>query len=308
MGLKKLVQRIFWLCCLFFFIDAKTPAVKEIWTGLVQSVLYLLCNRLVWFSLICVIFTSIKTQNYTHVFGPLRRICTTAYAKFVQKTVDRWTNLSQNRQFWTTYNWNVPVVDIAPHILVPHISVHLSDVCPLSLCPELWIKLVTSLTLPFSWSLTFAGEYNNNALASIESDCRNEFQCYMSQKHLPLSPWKGRNFFMIHFNGGKWWRFIFQFLQGFSKRIYLAVQSTLAPSKCISVLLWGLSKPDAPAWIQSMAGKVFCLWKLDMCGLKRKCIWHRLSWLKQIWWWWTWWRHYWKLISFLLFIYMHILV
>ena len=30
-----------------------------------------------------------------------------------------------------------------------------------------------------------AGEHNSNALATIdESDCRNELQCHMSQKHL----------------------------------------------------------------------------------------------------------------------------
>ena len=48
-------------CCQFFFIDAKRMAVKENWTSLVQSVIYLQCTRLVWFSLTVILFVSITT-------------------------------------------------------------------------------------------------------------------------------------------------------------------------------------------------------------------------------------------------------
>ena len=89
-------------CCQFFFIDAKTMTVKEDQTSPVHSILYFQCTRLVWFSLTVIIFASIKTKDYTHVFGPLCTICTTAYIKSVKKnhTTDR--HLSQNCWFWTT--------------------------------------------------------------------------------------------------------------------------------------------------------------------------------------------------------------
>ena len=66
-GLKNPFQRIFWSCFLFLFIDAKTMTVKENWTSLVQSLLYLPCTRMVRLSLTVIVFASIKTKHYTHV-------------------------------------------------------------------------------------------------------------------------------------------------------------------------------------------------------------------------------------------------
>ena len=77
---------------------------------LVHSILYRQCTRRIGFQAIVTVFEFTLTQNYTHVFGFLRRICTRSYAKFEEKNVRRTDNLSQNRRFREQMSVRQPVL------------------------------------------------------------------------------------------------------------------------------------------------------------------------------------------------------
>ena len=87
-----------WVCV---FIDAKMTTVKENWTSPVQSVLYLQCTRLVWFSLTVVVLASIKTQIYTCFFSVHVEFVPQPTQNLIKKRLTD-GHLSRNWRFWTT--------------------------------------------------------------------------------------------------------------------------------------------------------------------------------------------------------------
>ena len=73
------------MCHQFFFIGDKTVINNANPMSLVHSILYCHCTRCIGFASIVTVLSPMKTKDYTHVFGPLCTICTTAYVKFIEK-------------------------------------------------------------------------------------------------------------------------------------------------------------------------------------------------------------------------------
>ena len=86
-GLKNLFNGRFWSCCQFLFIGTKMVTIDANPMPLVHSILYQRCTGGIGFASIVTVLSPTKTQDYTHVFGPLRTICTTAYIKFEPKNL-----------------------------------------------------------------------------------------------------------------------------------------------------------------------------------------------------------------------------